>query len=61
LLGLSLDVPAGTIATAASLPAELGEVQLHGARHWRGTFDVRAEGDTIEIWADGLDATVSSP
>jgi glycogen debranching enzyme len=54
LLGLAPDVPAGTIAASARLPLELGEVQVRGARHWRGTFDVRAEADAIEIDAPGL-------
>jgi glycogen debranching enzyme len=58
LLGLAPDIPSGIIAAAPSLPAELGEVQLRGARHWHGTFDVRAERDDIEIDAIGLRATV---
>ena len=48
------------MTAAASLPAEFGEVHVRGARLWDGTFDVRAERDTIEIDADGLKTVVAS-
>ena len=41
LLGLSPNVPDRDLTAAASLPAELGEVHLRGARLWhaRSTFE----------------------
>jgi glycogen debranching enzyme len=54
LLGLSPDVPTGTLTVAADLPPALGEVHLRGARLWHDTFDVRADRQAIEIDADGL-------
>jgi glycogen debranching enzyme len=59
LLGLDPDVPTGTLAASANLPAELGEVHLRGARLWHGHFDVRAERNTIEIDAHALRSLIS--
>jgi glycogen debranching enzyme len=61
MLGLAPDVPAGTLTAEARLPEELGELHLRGARLWRGTFDVRAEVEAIDVEVDGDALEVVAP
>ena len=56
MLGLAPDVPAGTIAASPRLPVEFGGLELRGVRLWDRTFDVRAEGESIDV--DGADLDV---
>ena len=60
VLGLAPDVPAGTLTVAPRLPVEFGVLDLRGVRLWDRTFDVRAEGTSIEVTGAGLDVVVSA-
>ncbi len=60
VLGLAPDVPTGTLTVAPRLPVEFGVLDLRGVRLWDRTFDVRAEGTSIEVTGAGLQVLVSA-